>query len=358
MPIKAYVGQPRSGKSYEVVSNVILNGLRDGRRIISNIAGLNYEAMKEILIKEGIPEEKIGTIIAVTEKQVNDPHFWMTDTDREKGIESFLQPGDLLALDEIWRFWKKRGEIDPRALNFFRMHGHFPHPETGLICEIALISQVVTDINENIRGVIQETFKTTKLTALGLTKRYSVTVFAGGNTTKANKITQYQCKYDDKYFPLYKSHSQQTGASAVEKNIDDRGNILKGGFFKLWLPFMFILFCLAGMYLWKYFHPEQKKTETQVTQSGENQAGTGQAGQAVTTSASMISDEWRLAGVFQKPNGDIVVMLDDGNKKFRYLVNPPYLNQRGWQLNVQLPDSSYATNYSGKVPDQSRMMPK
>jgi zona occludens toxin len=38
MAIKVYVGLMGSGKSYEVVSNVIVPALGRGRRVISNIA--------------------------------------------------------------------------------------------------------------------------------------------------------------------------------------------------------------------------------------------------------------------------------------------------------------------------------
>lgn len=353
MPIKAYVGQPRSGKSYEVVSNVILNGLRDGRRIVSNIAGLDYEAMQKLLVNEGVPAEKIGTLVHVTEEQVKQPSFWMTDKDNESGFKSFLQPGDLLCLDEIWRFWKKRGDIDPRALNFFRMHGHFPHPETGFICEIALISQIVTDINENIRGVIQETYLMTKATAVGSDKTYSITIYAGGNTNKRNQIRQILRTYNKAYFPLYKSHSQQTGAAAVEKNIDNRGNILKGAFFKMLLPVVLILAFPSGYFLYKFFNPDQKKN----TEQNQTYQAPGQE-QGEAKPQSIVSDNWRLVGWFESPEGDKIAILDDGNKKYRFLINPPYLTTRGWQLNVKLPEGNYATTYSGKTQEQPRMLPK
>ena len=40
MAILAYVGIPGSGKSYEVVSSVILEHFKKGRRIVSNIVGV------------------------------------------------------------------------------------------------------------------------------------------------------------------------------------------------------------------------------------------------------------------------------------------------------------------------------
>ena len=43
-----------SGKTFEVVSVVILGALRDGRRVISNIAGLNYDYYREIRLRKAV----------------------------------------------------------------------------------------------------------------------------------------------------------------------------------------------------------------------------------------------------------------------------------------------------------------
>ncbi|EEQ1743507.1 zonular occludens toxin, partial [Escherichia coli] len=67
MSIFAYVGVPGSGKSYEVVSNVIVPAICEGRRVVTNIYGINYDeildyAEKKKLLKDGI---KPGEIICV-----------------------------------------------------------------------------------------------------------------------------------------------------------------------------------------------------------------------------------------------------------------------------------------------------
>ncbi|HGW7889845.1 TPA: zonular occludens toxin domain-containing protein, partial [Escherichia coli] len=43
MAISAYVGVPGSGKSFEVVRSVIIPAVAQGRRVVSNIYGLNAE---------------------------------------------------------------------------------------------------------------------------------------------------------------------------------------------------------------------------------------------------------------------------------------------------------------------------
>lgn len=346
MPIKAYVGQMRSGKTYEVVSNVILQGLRDGRRVVSNIAGLNYQLMVDMLLAEGIPIEKIGKLVCVTHEDVAKPSFWRTDKDAESGFDSFIQPGDLVALDEVWRFWKKRGDIDPRAMNFVRMHGHMPHPETGLICEIALISQLIRDINENVRDVVQETYRTTKLTAVGSDKSYRVDIFSGGSTARGAHLRQLMCRYDSKYFPLYFSHSQKTGVDAVEKNIDKRGNVLSGAFFKLIIPAMIAVGCFSAWFVYGFFNPAPKKTETAKAESSRDRAP-APAAQVERRQKADTSDEWRAVGWFTNSGGELVVLLEDSKRRTRTVFDPPGFKVHGWQIAVKLPEGDIATTYSG-----------
>lgn len=351
MPIKAYVGQMRSGKTYEVVSHVILNGLRDGRRVVSNIAGLDYDAMCQMLIAEGVPEEKIGVLVPVTHKDVEKPLFWRTDEDSQAGVETFLQPGDLLALDEIWRFFEKRGRINPRAMNFFRMHGHMPHPETGYICEIALISQLITDIHPDIRGVVQETYRMTKLTSVGLNGRYRIDIFSGGSVRRADFLHDMQRSYNPKYFPLYNSHSQKTGNGAVvEKNIDTRGNIFNGWFFKLGIPIALFGMGFAIVKVWGFFHPDAAKPKPGET-TAQTQAQ-GSATQPATPAPAParrhpdLSDRWRLAGYYYV-RSRLTVLLVDGEGRTRVIYDPPEVRLDSQSLNVKLPEGEMATTWSG-----------
>ncbi len=353
MPIKAYVGQMRSGKSYEVVSNVILNGLRDGRRVVSNIAGLNYDAMRELLLEEGVAVDQIGELVVVDHDQVSKPSFWRTDKDADAGFDSFIQPGDLVALDEVWRFFKKRGDIEPRALNFFRMHGHMPHPEKGFICEIALITQSIRDINENIRDVIQETYRMTKNTAVGSESTYRVDIFSGGSVAKSSFLRQLQRKYNPRYFPLYSSHSQKTGVSAVEKNIDNRANVLQGGLFKFVIPAM-LLVILGGVYfVYGFFNPKPKEAKAIEPAAGASVQGSPAVSQAKQEPRRLdVSENWRVVGWYSTDTG-IVAVVQDQAKRLRYLYDPPAWKVQGMQISVALPEGGTATTYSGGVVENS-----
>ncbi|MBI0473410.1 zonular occludens toxin domain-containing protein, partial [Pectobacterium parmentieri] len=49
MAISAYVGVPGSGKSFEVVRSVIIPAVAQGRRVVSNVYGLNPEKIYEFV---------------------------------------------------------------------------------------------------------------------------------------------------------------------------------------------------------------------------------------------------------------------------------------------------------------------
>src|SRR5262249_37097603 len=104
MAVTAYVGEPGSGKTYEVVSEVVLPALREGRRVISNIRGLHFDEMKAYLMVEcGVAESAIGELLIVAVEEPGKPNFFYT----ESNTDSVVRPGDLVVLDECWRWFAK-----------------------------------------------------------------------------------------------------------------------------------------------------------------------------------------------------------------------------------------------------------
>lgn len=343
MPIKAYVGLPRHGKSYEVVTEVILPALRQGRRVVSNIAGLNQEAFNNILFAEGFTPDKIGQIISIDHEQVLKPDFFRTDEDDKTGTETFIQPGDLLALDEIWRFWKKRGIVPERHLNFFRMHGHFTHPATGLTCEVCLITQSIRDVNENIRDVVAETFQMVKNTKLGSDTSYIVHIFQRGSTSKTDFIRTLPPRfYKPEFFVLYKSHSQRKegDAVAVEANPDKRGSILQGAFFKFGIPFALLMFLPAGYFIYKFFNPAGAPAAV----AGAPAVAGASAPAASSRPRPAVVESWRVVGNFLNA-GKRVFIIENISGAIRLLVNPPLFQVVGSESAVELPEGGFAVSW-------------
>lgn len=347
MAIKAYCGRMGSGKTYEVASVVIFQALSSGRRVVSNIAGLDYQAFVDLITASGIEQEKIGHIYAVSHEQVLQPEFWLTDKDAEQDIKAIIEPGDVLVLDEVWRFWDgfSAKAMPERVMNFFRMHRHFTHPDTGVSCDVAIITQSVMDISRRVRSVVEETYVMTKLTALGATKRYRVDIFSGSKTT-GNPIRQLQRSYDPKFFGLYKSHSQAVDGSAgpKEENIDSRGNLLKGVLFRVVIPLALLCMLVSIYFLYGFFHPKQpeKKPESKPV---VNQPAPVVANNSQPLNVPTVSTDWRIIGVYHFAHG-IMLHVSDGVRG-RYILNPPAAKFTPMMVEAFLPDGSVVTSWSG-----------
>jgi len=254
MAIKVYTGRMGSGKTYEVVTVVILGALRHGRRVVSNIAGLNFEEMRCVLLADGVDESAMGSIVQIGHEAVTAKGFWKTDGSQP----SFIEPGDLLVLDEVWRFYDGFSQPPEPVLNFFRMHRHFVHAQTGQTCDVALITQDIADIGRKIRPVVEETYYMEKLTALGSARHYRVDIYSGAKKSRDHPVRSIQRTYNLAYFCLYQSHSQKSeeSADAMEVNIDERGNILKSTFFRLGVPAALLVLGFSVYRVIGFFTPE------------------------------------------------------------------------------------------------------
>jgi zona occludens toxin len=351
MSIKMYCGILGSGKTYEVVSEVILGARRQGRRVVSNIAGLNDEVMRAILIEEGTPAGLIGELVRVEHDKVKEAIFWRTDTDDKTGRVPFINKGDVVCLDEIWRFYDGFGARDSdgkklpeECKNFFRMHRQFPDPVTGLTCEIALITQDPADASRFVKGVVEQVFYMTKLTAVGMHNRYRVDIYAKKITR--NPIRSLQRSYNEKYFPCYKSHSQseEGGAKVVERSADDRGNVLKGALFKVGLPLAGLLLVSGAFFTWRFFHPKQEAADVVQVQSGSQAAPVSQS-QSVVQSRPVIVVDWRVVGWYS--NGAMITAtLQNSSGAIRTIANPPVYKMSASGLELELPEGGFATPWT------------
>lgn len=356
MSIKLYTGLQGSGKSYEVVSVVILGALREGRRVVSNIAGLNYEGMRELLIEEGVPELRIGTLYQVHHDQIQAENFFRTDTDEKNGIETIIQPGDVVCIDEIWRFWETPKQVTPRTQNFFRMHRHMVHPDTNFACEIVLITQSVDDVIRKIRSVVETTYVMTKHIELGTDKHYRIDIYSRAITHRVMPINSYQKSYDPKYFGLYKSHSNsEEGVEAVEKSIGRKATIWNKPIIKFGMPLAMIFFCVSFFLLWRFFHPTEqgKKNEIAKETSGVSVPVVAKPAEQL---ALIANDKWRVSGWFIDGMVFTVILVGQGGV-VRH-VYPVQYKFKGRDLQVQLPEGGFATTYGGATETQPARMLK
>ncbi|MBN6710275.1 hypothetical protein JFL47_11380 [Haemophilus haemoglobinophilus] len=356
MAIYAYVGVPGSGKTYEVVKSVILPAFIKGRKIVTNIEGV--EEQKFIDYIHNLPPKEfkkinlseLGSILKVTDDDVTSGNFFPYKGNEK---ETIAKLGDLICLDEVWRIFDEK-KITEEQRSFIAEHRHFVN-DVGETSDLVVINQSVSNIPRFIKDRIQSTFKMTKLISLGLSHRYRVDVFAGTKLFKTNKISSYQEKYNPAIFKLYNSYDQK---NAKEQNIDDRVNLFKKKSF-IFMMILAFLFFLAGIFLFiDFFNKYQSKQEQEessvegvkieqpvkVERSKPNTAENNASYFEPAKKEPNYSTRWRIVGFINKSNKKLVI-LDDG-KHFRY----EYLHNFNFKGNLLIGevDGKIVTVYSGK----------
>lgn len=231
------------------------------------------------------------------------------------------------------------------------MHGQMPHPKTGFICEISLITQQMDDIHRSVRGIITQTYFTEKLSSVGLTKRYRLDIFHKHYVNR-KPLNSFQKSYEEKFFPLYKSHStkQEGDVEAQEVSTDTRGNILKGKIFMA-LGVLVIVAAFAFYSLWGFFHPKPKEGAPV-----ENiPIATNQTVQQVSPPPAALpqvtAQTWRVVGHY-KVNNTLTLVLENGQGITRYLPNPQNFRFDGLNFEAILNDGVF-TNYLYEKPNNA-----
>lgn len=255
MAINAYTGLQGSGKSFEVVSTVILGAVLKGRDVVTNIEGVDEEKIHTYLKNQKTYKgQTLGKIVHCTNARVEEEKFFPVTND---DAEALVRPGNLVCIDEAWRFWSTKAPTKEH-MTFFREHRHFVHPTSGVSCDLVIMVQDVTDIHKSLKNVIEMCCVTTKLKRVGLSTRYRIDVFEGSRLYKTRLISSYQKKYDREMFPLYSSYG---GKGGNETQVDSRQNMFRPSF----LVFGLLAFAMIGFGSWYvvgFFNPDRVLNKT------------------------------------------------------------------------------------------------
>lgn len=316
MAINAYVGLQGSGKSFEFVSGPMLDAVAAGRRVVTNVAGINEALVHEYLVKKRkLDAGKLGTIIHVTNDRILEAQFFPDEEKPE--LETVVKGGDLVAVDEAWRFWgADEGKLSHEHMQFFRMHRHYVHPDTKVSCDVVLMTQDITGLHRSVKNVIEFAFKMHKLKSLGFDKRYRVEIYEGWKLNAKTRISDRQKKYDAEVFPLYQSYA---GGQGAESAIDARQNVLANKALWLYAAGTLLFLVLGGWQAWRFFHRDPGGSaagpKLAGAASGANPAAaTLGAAPKVSPSKAGASDTWRYAGEFQARGVRWVIVADPAGR--------------------------------------------
>lgn len=315
MPINVYTGLMGSGKSFECVRSVILPAIQKGRRVVTNVDGIDSDAIRAYLNeKNGIPSDKLGHVVHCTNDQVLNPNFFPFG----ENVDTFCQPGDLICLDEAWRFFGTDKKLLDNHKIFFREHRHYVHPVTHVSCDLVLMVQDISDLHRVLKVVVEMTFRTTKLKSLGLNKAYRVEWWEGYRTLARNRAGVENKTYDPQIFPLYSSYS---GGKGKEVQVDGRQNLMTKNILFIAIGTL-VMLGLGIKFSLHYFDPDRLKKDDQSEVVEDDLPSTSAPKtsqpsgiQPVAPSSALPGQtdpaSWRISGFFR--NGDeLLVVLTNG----------------------------------------------
>jgi zona occludens toxin len=282
--INGLEGIPGAGKSYEAVVYHVLQALKEGRMIITNLplvvdmfAAID-PAFRELIVLRRRPAPVLGTWDAnrMDEDGNGEAFQFFADGHQERpsmgrlvignssprvAVESGVEPpvfGSVWDYYSTWRHPKsKRGPLfvidechvplprvgsDPQVIEWFKLHRHFN-------CDVLLMTQNFRDMCNPIAGLLAILIRCRKADFLGKKDAYVRRVFAG---FRGALISEEQRDYKPEFFPLYKSHTQ--GQSVGESGLNDvKPFIVK------WKRFTYAYWVVSLLFVgWLVFWPSSK----------------------------------------------------------------------------------------------------
>jgi len=359
----AYVGIPGSGKSYEVVLSVLLPALKTKRRVVTNLSNLQIDEIRAYLVEHGMEPDQFGSVVEVGIEDVQKPGFFPVFDEKEKRVVKIglVEGGDLIIIDEVWRYWPAGASFTKEHMSFFRLHRQITS-EDGLSCDLVVISQDIWDIDRKLRSILESTFRMTKHRFIGRPEYYRVDVFSGGKIAR-KAISSFQRKYDKEIFALYSSYASKKGVEAVA---DERINIFNSSGFKYGVPIGTVIFLILVGIIWYWYKKltapaivdkpvaEQKQGVSGPASPGapgapgeKKAAPSGNGANALPgQNKESASDVWRVVGYSASRTG-VYFMLADSTGKSRVLFDPPSQSWRPGGVEIGLPEGGKASWVSG-----------
>lgn len=352
MPINAYTGLMGSGKSYECVTSVIVPAVKAGRRVVTNVDGIDSDAIRAYCQdKFSVPLEALGHVVHCSNEDVPKPSFLPHGED----VDTFCKPGDIICIDEAWRFWGTDCKLLPEHKVFFREHRHFVHSDTKVCCDLVLMVQDISDLHRTLKVVVELSFRTTKIKTLGWNKTYRVEMWEGYKLTTKGRVAVQNKRYDTEIFPLYSSYSGGTGK---ELQVDSRQNVLRNP--KLWfiavgvvLMFGGSLYVLLGFFdgsKFKKDDPLRQESGGKTNSAYGRKTNSAQPGKTVSAQQTTIpglSETWRVLGSLQAGSASYVVVEGQGG---RVRLEHPSAFQNSGMVMVGDVDGQRVTIWSGSTP--------
>ncbi|EJL85638.1 zonula occludens toxin [Herbaspirillum sp. CF444] len=345
MPINVYTGLMGSGKSYEVVAEVIVPAIAQGRRVVTNVDGIDQEKIHAYIEATYSPvPDVLGEVLHVTNGDVfGEKFFPYYDDAKEAHTDTTVQPGDLVCIDEAWRFWPATGaKIPAQHKSFFLEHRHFTNEKTGVACDLVLMIQDMGTLNRFVKNVVAFNARTHKKVSLGMPNTYSVTMYEGYKQTKTTKISTAVRKYRKEVFPLYSSF--KGGAAGKSVNVDKRQNMFGNRGVLLGMVATLVV-GVAGL-VWSIRFFSTKHVQPDEAKTNNATAAKAAANNSPSSAPPKFSEVWRLVGSVEFGSARYLLIADSAGR-LRY-ESPSMFVAMGPQTIGDI-DGAKVTRYSGSV---------
>lgn len=321
MPINAFGGGPGSGKTYGVIEHVILPAIAAGRFVLTNIDGLDVEAIYAYVAQHFYKGKIIciGHIRTCGRNRPSDDDFFPGDASLDKpqlcptGDLDRVVGGDLVVIDEATRYWPMGDKVSKQAAFFFREHRHFAN-EMGHTCDLVVIDPDLMLLSRPLRGKIELSSLTHKPKGIGL-NRYVVRLFRGCKLTVKPQSVLGPYAFKKEIYDLYKSYSHE---NAKETAVDGRQNIFASKVLWFYIGGVALMMCIGVWGAWRFFNPPS--SQTKVVDPALSNGGTSGA---VVASGSVsqplpvrpvFSETWRVVGRITVDGLPWVVVADSAGR--------------------------------------------
>lgn len=310
MAISLYMGVMGSGKTYEVIHSVIVPAVASGRRVITNIKGINEERIHDYC-RTKLKSNNPGRVLFTSSEDVlNDDFFpYYNESESVEQVNTFCEYGDLICLDELWSIWPSDSRLSESHRRFISMHRHMTHKITGVSCDLIIVNQGVDGVPRYLKERIEATYRMTKLKSLGLAKSYRVDVFSGAKLFKSNKVSTRNYQYKKSIFALYKSYESENGREAVT---DKRQNAFSSIF--LWVKIgAVLLIVMVSVYtlqkVWAGMNHETPAIEQQASPTAIIEPSV-----PVMKEVHSYSSTWHIVGVLKTDYLNKVILTDNSGR--------------------------------------------
>ncbi|MHC1505313.1 zonular occludens toxin domain-containing protein [Klebsiella pneumoniae] len=298
MAIILYFGVPGSGKSYEVVNSRVIPALKEGRRVVTNIRGLDIKLIQNYIKKNDKKYDikKLGELISVDHDLIQTPDFFPYFDEEEKPVENtYVKRGDYIIIDEAWRFFPDSKRLSPALESFFAEHRHFS-------LDIILLNQTPDGISKYVRGRIESMFEPANQKRIGF-KGYVIHTYSGNKAYAKNRTTSAPKKFKKEIFELYNSYANGDGKETLQSL-----SVYKTLKFKFLALTLLLSLSLLVHGLWvKFSNGSISSSQTENVNTKSNLQ--------IKKEVLLPSDVFRISGVIKSQNG-IKYIITDGSSFF------------------------------------------